>query len=222
MSAAPVSRFLEDFGKLPPAGSLGASGQGAFSAAGMAGGSLGAAMAEPDPAEQLEQAIKAAYDDGYRAAREELEADAMARIEAAAKEARQAAEAARAADIAALSAALETLFAGYDGFIDHLVETALRPLVAHALKTGALDQFKQKLVELVDRKNMVVNLAGPRRLAEDAAALLAPHGVEAQIAEDEQGELTARLGVDTLRTRLRRIDGFLGELGDHDMAERDD
>lgn len=217
MSHSPVVRFLEDFGGIPPDRPPVAIEN--FEAPAATVGAAGVADAALERAEQAEQARKQAYDEGYQAARESLEAEFAQRVNAAVEEARQSAEAARSADLASLSQALDTLLAGYDEFLDNLFDTALRPLVASALRNETLERFKSVLLELVDRRGLVVDLSGPEALAGEMADLLAARGFEARVSDNGEKELTARLESGVLRTHLGRIDRFVSSISDVDLAD---
>lgn len=215
MTIAPVVRFLEDFGRaIAPGGEAPARRARAQAESG------GAAAA--DTTDAVESARREAFGEGFAAARDELERDWSARVDAAVAETRQVAEAARAADIAALSAAVEALFGEYDAFIDRTFDTALRPLLAEALEAQALEQFKARLVEAVERKGMAVCLSGPARLTADMVALLAGQGVETVIGDDGGPDLTARLDGVTLRARLGRVEAFVAGLAAAETDGRDD
>lgn len=214
MSHSPVVRFLEDFGGIPPDRA-----PVAIEGFETPTGSVGVVGDADSEAAQAERAREEAYDEGYQAATQALEAEYAQRVSAAVEEARQVAVAQRSADIASLSQALDTLLAGYDVFVDTLFDTALRPLVANALKHETLDRFKSILLESIDRKGLVVDLSGPEALTGEMESLLTSRGFETRISGTGDAELTARLENGVLRTHLGRIDRLVSSIKDLEAAD---
>ena len=210
MSVSPVVRFLENFG-IAPASAPPAPADAFFVAIGAT--DIGDEQEDPaDPVEQHEEALRAAREEGYNAARQELEAEFEKRLAAALDEARRAGEAAREAGIASLSVTLQSLLTEYDAFIDGLFEKAVRPLVAAAMQAETLERFRSMLLESADRRGLVVELSGPQSLAEPLAAVLRERGIETLMEAGDGQELVARLDGGTLRTHFARIDRVVRSL----------